>query len=242
MLLGNGRGTVATIEALRECAIENLKAATETLRPFAAPASYCKNAVSNIESAIGILDKIDIELIKERKRTRASTAAIFERPLSDAIEKIASKSYSALTYLDKMLSANDEATDVKSVRAVRIARSHLQKALRAMQKMKYPWLRIFLSGWVVLAIFGVAIIYAAVHFFFVGSGVQTPLSSGGTRQVAESLRANVIELKNVASQASDPITAITEMLRKITKLITVIPPLLAAIGVLWATAQKILNR
>jgi hypothetical protein len=108
--------------------------------------------------------------------------------------------------------------------------------------MRSPRLRFFMGPWIILIIFVAAIMYGGLYFIFKGAQVTAPLTPGGLHMIPAKAASGIMDLKSTLHSPNDIISTTIEFVKKLTDLISSLPALIAAFGVLYAACRKSLIR
>jgi hypothetical protein len=112
----------------------------------------------------------------------------------------------------------------------------------SLRSMKNPWLRFAMGPWILVTIFFAAILFGMYFFIFHASEVPAPLSQQGARLVANKAADGARDLRTILTSANGSIDALGGFSKKLTELISGLPELIVAIGILFAALRKLIVR
>ncbi len=231
---------MASLERLQEKALGALTRAERELATISPDIPGQTFAVATLQDVRQRLALINMDVYRKARKAGSSTVQIFDAPVVEAIQRIAGGSILDLPHdLGNILqSQNVPQPDGAVLQAVTNAKAELREAHWALRLLRSARLRFLMGPWPLVAIFGAALVWAAFYFFVEGVQHAVPAPASDTLSVAGKAQAGVTDLRTSVEAAGSTVDALKVFVVKLTELISALPPLIAAAGVLYALVRK----
>lgn len=235
---------MASLENLKAQTLQSLSNALTALKVMPDGTNGSDSAIRTLQRTTQDVNSINLPGYVAMRANGQNGGPVFFDPINKAIDDISGKSALNVPFDMAQIFKQQHVPqpDVSVLAAAAEVNKNLKAAKRSLQLMRNSWLRFLMGPWAIVSIFAFAILYAAFFFIFHGSDVPAPLTQDGARMVVEKASASVTDLKSTVGTADNVLDAISKFVEKSTKLISKLPALIAAFGVLYAACRKLVMR
>lgn len=233
-----------SLERLKDKSVRSMSNALTALKAMPADTNGRNSAIRTLQATQTSVGNIGLEAYIKARRAGANCGPVFFDPIDKAIENISGDTILNVPHdIERILAQQGvPQPDVNVLDAVADVQQNLKVAKRSLRLMRNSWLRFLMGPWAIVGIFAFAILYAALFFVFRGSEVPHPLTQQGATMIASKVSTSVTDLKLTVASADNVLDGTAKFVEQLTKLISKLPALIAAFGVLYASCRKLVVR
>jgi hypothetical protein len=234
---------MSSLASLKEKTVRSLSSALIALNEMPDGTNGRDSAIRTLNKTRQRVSSVNLPGYIAIRKSGGNAGPVFFDPINESIKDISGNSIlnvpHDLTNILRQQSVSQP--DVNVLNRVAAVTKNLKAARRSLRLMRSSWLRFLMGPWVIVGIFAFAIIYAVIYFIFRGSEVAAPLTPDGAKMVVEKASTSVAILKSTlnSNSSGDILDAISKFVEKLTHLISTLPALIAAFGVLYSACRKL---